>query len=49
MQGQFNDVQIKYYKIQKECDNLQMDKDESEHKYTQVQKQLKAEREIHHI
>lgn len=35
-QEHYNNCQIKYYKLQKDCDNLRVDKDESEQKYNNI-------------
>ncbi len=46
-QEQFNDCQIKYYKLQNDYDNARVDKDQSEIRYSSLLKQSRAEKELH--
>lgn len=48
-QEQFNDCQIRYYKLQNDYDNARVDKDEWEIRFSSLLKQSKAEKELHEV
>ena len=45
MQGQFNETQIKYFRLQKECDGLRIQKEEWQIKCNQLNKVIQNERD----